>query len=169
MSVEHLILTDQESKKKIERLAFEIFENNYEEKEIILAGIYDKGYLLAKLVQYYLIKCDEDIKITLVKVSLDKLSPTQSAIELDIPFEYLTNKSIILIDDVLNSGRTLAYSLRPFLKSEIKKISIAVLVDRGYKNFPVAADYIGYAMATTIKEHIDVKFENEDIKGVYLK
>lgn len=169
MEADHLILSGEESKKKLERIAFEIFENNYDESEIIVAGIYDKGYTMAKLLLFYLKKFDKNIKITLVKVSLDKFSPTQSAIELDIPYTHLTNKSIILVDDVLNSGRTLAYSLRPFLKSEIKKISIAVLVDRGHKNFPVSADFIGYKLATTIKEHIDVRFENEDITGVFLK
>lgn len=166
---EHLILSASDSKMKLERIAFEIYENNFQEEEIILAGIFDKGFLMAELLLFYLNKIDSSIIVTLIKVSLDKFSPTQSTIELDVSFEYLNNKSIILIDDVLNSGRTLAYSLRPFLKSEIKKIQIAVLINRGHKSFPVSADYVGYELSTTLMEHIDVRFENKEITGVYLK
>lgn len=169
MNSEHLILTSEESNKKLERIAFEIYENNFSENEIIVAGIYDKGFWTAQYIFDYLKKINSQIKFTLVKVSLDKFSPTQSAIELDVEYDYLNNKTIVLVDDVLNSGRTLAYSLRPFLKSEIKKIQIAVLVDRGHKSFPVSADYVGYALSTTLKEHINVVFDNQKIKGVYLK
>ena len=70
---------------------------------------------------------------------------------------------------MLNSGRTLVYSLKPFLNIEIKKIQIAVLVDRGYKSFPVAADFVGYALSTTLKEHIEVVLDDQEKFGVYLK
>lgn len=169
MSNSQLILSAEQSKKKIERLAFEIFEQNFEEKELIIAGIFDKGYVLAKALVAHLQNFDNKLKISLVKVSLDKFSPTQSDIELDISYDKIKNKSIILVDDVLNSGRTLAYSLRPFLKSEIKKIQIAVLVDRGHKSFPVSADFVGYSLSTTLKEHIEVQIKDEIIAEVYLK
>jgi pyrimidine operon attenuation protein/uracil phosphoribosyltransferase len=80
----------------------------------------------------------------------------------------LRNKVIVLLDDVLNTGRTLAYSLKPFLNVEIKKLHTAVLVDRNHKQFPIAADYIGYALSTTIQEHIEVVLEDNERFGVYL-
>lgn len=169
MMFKHIILTAEQSKKKIERLAYEIFEQNFDEKELVVAGIFDKGYVLAKSLVKHLQKFDNNLKINLVKVSLDKFSPTQSDIELDITYEKIKNKSIVLVDDVLNSGRTLAYSLRPFLKSDIKKISIAVLIDRGHKYFPVSADFVGYSLSTTLKEHIEVTIDGENISEVYLK
>ncbi|MBC8111740.1 MAG: phosphoribosyltransferase, partial [Verrucomicrobia bacterium] len=109
-----------------------------------------------------------DIKTQLVKVNMDKFTPTQTEITLDCEPEFLRKKVIILIDDVLNSGRTLIYSLKPFLKTEIKKLQTAVLVKRSYKSFPIAADYTGYELSTTLQEHIEVILDDEAKFGVYL-
>src|SRR5689334_19191396 len=110
----HQILTRKQTLQKIKRIAFEIYENNFEEEEIILAGVYDKGYRLAQLLQIEL-SAISPLQSRLVKVSLDKFSPLQGEIELDCDSSVLQNRCIILLDDVLNTGRTLAYSLKPFL------------------------------------------------------
>ncbi len=163
-----LILDKRQTQQKIKRIAFEIYENNFKEKEIVLAGVYDKGYLFGKILQNELQQiCDA--QITLVKVSLDKFSPQQSEIELDVDVKTLKKKTIILLDDVLNTGRTLAYSLKPFLNIDIKKLQTAVIVDRGHKSFPVSADYVGYALATALKEQIEVELEDAKAFGVYLQ
>jgi pyrimidine operon attenuation protein / uracil phosphoribosyltransferase len=162
-----LILTRKQTLQKIKRIAYEVYENNFQEEEIILAGIYDKGYLFAKLLQQEL-HAISPLKSTLVKVSLDKLAPLQSDIDLDCDTDLLRNKVVILLDDVLNTGRTLVYSLKPFLNVEIKKIRTAVLVDRNHKQFPVSADYVGYTLSTTIQEHIEVVLEDNEHFGVYL-
>lgn len=162
-----LILTQKQTLQKIKRIAYEVYENNFQEEEIILAGIYDKGYLFAKLLQQEL-NSISPLKSTLVKVSLDKLAPLQSDIYLDCDSSLLRNKVVILLDDVLNTGRTLVYSLKPFLNVEIKKLRTAVIVDRNHKQFPISADYIGYALSTTIQEHIEVVLEDEKRFGVYL-
>jgi pyrimidine operon attenuation protein/uracil phosphoribosyltransferase len=164
------ILTQKQTKQIIARLAFEIFENNYQEQHIVLAGIYDKGYLLSALLATELERIKPALQIQKLKVSLDKLAPTQSTIDLDADLGLLKNKTIVLIDDVLNSGRTLAYSLKPFLSIEVKKIQVAVLVDRGHRSFPISADFIGYSLSTTLKEHIDVLFDTKgEIEKVLLK
>jgi len=162
------ILNSVQVKQIIKRLAYEIFENNYQERELIIAGIFDKGYLLADLLYNELKTITSSIQFSLLKVELDKNSLTQSEIKLNIPKESLKDKAIVLVDDVLNSGRTLAYSLKPFLNIEIKKIMVAVLVDRGHKSFPVSADFIGYSLSTTLKEHIEVVFTKGEAI-VYLK
>lgn len=162
-----MVLTRQQASHIIKRLAYEIFEHNYLEKELVLAGIFDKGYLLADLLRKELAAITSKINFSLVKIALDKNSPTQSEIKLDSPIDLLKNKSIVLVDDVLNSSRTLAYSLKPFLNIEVKKIQVAVLVDRGHKSFPVAADFIGYSLSTTLKERIDVVFDSQGVV-VYL-
>lgn len=162
-----LILTRKQTMQKIKRIAFEVYENNFQEQEIILAGIYDKGYLFATLLQQQLTAISP-LKSTLVKVSLDKLSPLQSDIELDCDIDMLRNKVVILLDDVLNTGRTLVYSLKPFLNIETKRLRIAVIVDRNHKQFPISADYVGYALSTTIQEHIEVVLEDNERFGVYL-
>lgn len=165
--MEHLILNKKQTLQKIKRIAFEIYERNLKEKEIVLAGIYDKGYQFAKLLQKEL-SAISPIKITLVKVNLDKLASTQSEVILDTDLKTLRKKTIILTDDVLNTGRTLCYSLEPFLSIEAKKVQVAVIIDRQHKIFPVSADYVGYSLATTLKEHIEVNFSRDGF-GVYLR
>jgi pyrimidine operon attenuation protein/uracil phosphoribosyltransferase len=105
----------------------------------------------------------------LAKISLNKSNPLVGNVELDISKVELKNKVVVVIDDVLNSGKTLIASLKPLLDIELKRIQIAVLVDRGYKSFPVAADYIGYSLSTTVKEHIEVVLDDSKRFGVYLK
>lgn len=162
-----LLLDKQQTLQKIKRIAYEIYENNSQEEEIILAGIYDKGYLFASLLEKELTAI-APLKTTLVKVSLDKFTPLQSDIQLDCSIDIVKNKVIILLDDVLNTGRTLAYSLKPFLNAEIKKLQTAVIVDRNHKLFPISADYVGYSLSTTIQEHIEVILEDTDAFGVYV-
>jgi pyrimidine operon attenuation protein / uracil phosphoribosyltransferase len=163
----NLILNQKQTRQKIKRIAIEIYEHNFAEEEIILAGIYDQGYRFAQLLQTEF-NAVSPVRSRLVKVSVDKLSPLQGNIELDCPPEVLHNKCIVLIDDVLNTGRTLIYSLKPFLSLEIKKLQTAVLVDRGHKLFPVSADYVGYGLSTTLKEHVEVVLEEGNHFGVYL-
>jgi pyrimidine operon attenuation protein/uracil phosphoribosyltransferase len=163
----HLILDKKQTLQRIKRIAFEIYEQNFKAKEIILAGIYDKGYIFAGLLQKELGGICQ-IKTRLVKVTVDKKSPLQMEIKLDVEMKELKNKTIILIDDVLNTGRTLAHSLKPFLSIETAKIQTAVIVDRRHKVFPISADYVGYSLSTTLKEHIEVSFEKSKF-GVYLR
>jgi pyrimidine operon attenuation protein/uracil phosphoribosyltransferase len=158
-----LILTDEQVRRKIRRMAYEIYENNYTEKEIVLAGILDQGCELAKLLAAEL----EDIsplKTILVGISLDKAKPTQSSIELDLDEKSLKNRSVVLVDDVLNTGRTLAYSLKPFLKVKIKRLEVAVLVNRSHAQFPVSARYCGYDLSTTINEHVLVSLSQKKLE-----
>jgi pyrimidine operon attenuation protein / uracil phosphoribosyltransferase len=161
------ILNKAQTLQKIKRIAFEIYENNFQEEEIILAGIWDRGYFMAEKLQTELALI-APFRMRLVKVSLDKFTPTQTEISLDCEPENLQKKAVVLVDDVLNSGRTLIYSLRPFLKTEIKNLQVAVLVKRSYKSFPVSATYTGYELATTLQEHIEVILDDEEKMGVYL-
>lgn len=167
METETLILTEDQIDQKIKRIAFEIFENNFKEKEIILAGIYDKGYELADLLAKALEKI-ASFKVRLIAVKLDKFAPTQSNITLDCKEKDLANKCIVLIDDVLNTGRTIAYSLKPFLNIKVKKIETAVLVNRSHTQFPISCEYTGYKLSTTLNEHVDVQL-NKGQKAVYLR
>jgi len=154
VSEKTLILDAGQVEQKIRRMAYEIYEHNFNEKTIVLAGIDGQGYVLAKL----LVKEVESIsplKTILVKVSLDKLAPQQSDVALDCNVKDLQKKCIILVDDVLNTGRTFAYGLIPFLNIEVKKIEAAVLVNRSHTLFPIFPKYTGYELATTIRDHIE--------------
>jgi pyrimidine operon attenuation protein/uracil phosphoribosyltransferase len=161
-----LVLSGSQVIQKIRRIAYEIYENNFSEKSIVLAGIDGQGYELAKSIQKEL-KAISPLTISLVKVSLDKLSPVQSEVTIDVSVKQLKKKCIVLIDDVLNTGRTLAYALKPFVSSEIKKIEVAVLVNRSHTLFPIVPTYSGYELATTLTDHVEVKLGKE--ASVYLQ
>jgi pyrimidine operon attenuation protein / uracil phosphoribosyltransferase len=160
-----LILDEQQVLKKIKRMAFEIYENNFHEKNIVVAGINGQGHVLAKLLVKQ-IQHVSPLDVSLVKVSLDKLAPQQSEVTLDCELKTLKKKCIILVDDVLNTGRTFAYGMKPFLNIEVKKIETAVLVNRSHTLFPIYPQYTGYALTTTIKDHVQVNLGKE--MAVYL-
>ena len=152
-----IILNHSEIEHKINRIAYQIFETFADEDEIIVAGISSNGFILAKKISTALQKICM-IKITLCEVKIDKLKPF-SQISTSISKEYYSYKSIVLIDDVLNSGTTLIYGVKHFLEVPIKKFKTAVLVDRNHKKFPVKADFKGVSLSTSSKEHVHVVFE----------
>lgn len=161
-----LILDESQVIQKIKRIAFEIYENNYNEEELIVAGIVGTGYSLAQMLVQNLSEI-ATFKVTLIKVTLNKEEPLKSSVELDQDVRQAEGKCVILIDDVLNTGRTFLQSLKPFLNVEIKKIQTATLVNRSHKLFPVSADYTGYELSTTISERVKVSLEPGSA-GVYL-
>jgi pyrimidine operon attenuation protein/uracil phosphoribosyltransferase len=162
-----LILDKKQIQQKINRMAYQILEDNLNEKEIVLAGIWDRGYQLALRLKEVLLEISE-LKVTMFKIELEKDKSSLSAITDPEPGK-VKNKVIILVDDVLNSGKTLAYGFGVFLNTPHKKIRTVVLVDRSHKIFPVATDFVGLQMATVLKEHVDVVLNIEGQEdGVYL-
>ncbi|WP_367397454.1 phosphoribosyltransferase family protein [Chryseosolibacter indicus] len=161
-----LILDAPQIKQKIRRMAFEIYEHNFKERSIVIAGIAGQGYVLAKLLAKE-VEAISEIKIVLVQVWVDKEAPQQSDVKLDCELKELKKKCIILVDDVLNTGRTFAYGLKPFLNIAVKKIEIAVLVNRSHTLFPIYPQYTGYELATTLTEHVEVVLGKGS--AVYLK
>ena len=151
-----IILNNQEINHKIRRIAFQILENNSNEKELILAGITKNGFLFAKQLEIIL-KEISDLKVILCEVKMDKKNPL-SHIETSISEKDYQNKSIVLVDDVLNSGSTLIYAIRHFLNVPLKQFKTAVLVNRNHKKYPVKADFKGVSLSTSIQEHITVEF-----------
>jgi pyrimidine operon attenuation protein / uracil phosphoribosyltransferase len=149
------VLNATQVNQKIRRIAYEIFENNFKEKMMVLAGIDGQGYQLARLLANELEKISPMEK-RIVKVSLDKLAPRQSEVTLNVDMRDIRKKCIVLVDDVLNTGRTLAYGMKPFLATEVKKIEVAVLVNRSHTLFPVTPTYTGYELATTLSDHVEV-------------
>lgn len=154
-----LILDQKQIQQKINRIAYQILEDNIDEKELVIAGIWDRGYKLAVRLQQTLTEIAE-FQITLLRIDLEKQSSRLVA-KTDLPESNWKNKVIILVDDVLNSGKTLAYGLGVFLNTPHKKIRTVVLVDRSHKIFPIATDFVGLELATVLKEHVDVIMDVE--------
>lgn len=154
-----LVLDKNQIEQKINRMAYQILEDSIDEKEIVLAGIWERGYKLALKLQKVLSEIST-LKITLLKVEVERQS-SKLISKTNLQESVWKNKVIILVDDVLNSGKTLAYGLGVFLNTPHKKIRTAVLVDRSHKIFPVATDFVGLELSTILKEHVDVIIDVE--------
>ena len=151
------ILNQQEIGYKIRRIAYQIYENNLDETEIILAGISGNGFELAKMIQKE-IQNISNLQTQLCEVKLNKKKPL-GTITTSISKDEYKNKSIVLVDDVLNSGTVLIYGVAHFLDVPLKKFKTAVLVDRNHKKFPVKADFKGISLSTSLSETVEVLFE----------
>ena len=159
------ILSSDQARVKLERIAYEIVENNLDHPSIVLAGIRERGYVLATLLKKNIEKISQ-LKVELIHVNLDRNHPMQGSIDGEQPSE---NAVIILVDDVANSGSTLLYAMRLFLEQLPHCIKIAVLVDRTHKRFPVTSDYIGLTLSTTLQDHIHVEISKGEVKQAYLE
>lgn len=164
--IKDLILDKDQIRQKVKRIAFEIFENNIEEKELIIAGIPEGGYKLAQMIVEEL-SSNTPFKITLVKIKLDKKGKLNSKVELDVDPSIAVAKTVIIVDDVLHTGKTFILGMKPFLEVDVKKIQVAVLINRSYAVFPVNATYTGYELSTTLNDHIEVNLDKKGY-GVYL-
>lgn len=161
---EVLILDKERISYKLRRMAYEIWERNSDEKEILLVGIEGPGRIVAENLSN-LLKQISPLKINTSTITINKKSP----LNLNVLEENLTGKSVVLVDDVINSGKTIMYSLNAILAYDLKKVMIAVLVDRKHKSFPIASDIVGYELATTLQDHIHVETAGNVITAVYLK
>jgi len=164
MGTKNVILTEDIIQKKLRRIAYEIYEHNSAETELILVGIWDRGLILTHKIAAML-KEIAPFTIRIVELRLDKQHPLEISLSETID---ITGKVVILIDDVANSGRTMLYALKPFLQYLPKKIQTAVLVDRKHKSFPLSVDFVGYSLATTLQEMVMVDVEGEEIRSAYL-
>ena len=154
--MENIILTHEQVQQKIERIAYQILEDNMNEKAITLVGIANTGYNFAEAISKVLTHISE-AKIELIKLKIDKKNSIEC---LNNPQVLPINKEsvVILIDDVLNSGETLMNSSFLLLKHEVKKLRTAVLLDRRHRLFPIKADFAGLTLSTTLDEHIEVEY-----------
>lgn len=166
-----LILNEQQIKQKIKRIAIQILEQNHDEKEVFLIGINNNGLGFAKMLLDAIHAIDlNKPTFHLQQVSLNPANPLAKAVEINLPLEQLQDKSLIFIDDVANTGRTIFYAMKPVLIDVVpKKVEVAVLVDRKHKNFPISINYVGLALATTLSENIEVQIRDVDEMAVYLK
>lgn len=161
----NIILNQEQIKHITKRIAYQIYETFANENEIVIAGIANSGFIFSQKIVKVLEEISE-LKITLCEVQINKQNPLEPVIT-SISEEEYANKCIVLVDDVMNSGATLIYSVRHFLNVPIKKFKTAVLVDRNHKNYPVKADFKGISLSTSSKEHIQVVF-NESEEYAYL-
>lgn len=162
--MKNIILNQNKIKKIVRRLAYQILESNINSTEIILIGIHQKGYNLSKII-FEELKAITKIKTELFFVKINKKSPLKNIV-FECEKEYLKNKSIVLIDDVLNTGKTLIYCTKSLLDVELNSFKTVVLIDRNHKKFPIKVDYKGISVSTSIADHIELIFEKNNIHAL---
>ena len=160
------ILTNSQIKRKIKRISLQIIESNIEEKEVILAGIEQNGFHLAKELNKIIIELS-NLNIKLCSLKIDKKNPLKN-ISTSLNSSEYKNKSIVVVDDVLNSGSTLMYAVKHFLDTELRQLKTAVLVDRNHKKYPIKADFKGVSLSTSIQNHVKVQFDKNSIEAFLL-
>ena len=158
--MKNIILNQNKINKIVRRLAYQILESNISSSEIILIGIYENGYNLSKII-FEELKAITEIKTELFFVKINKKSPLKNIV-FECEKEYLKNKSIVLIDDVLNTGKTLIYCTKSLLDVELNSFKTVVLIDRNHKKFPIKVDYKGISVSTSIADHIELIFEKNN-------
>lgn len=162
----NIILNNTQINHKIRRIALQILESNINEEEIVLAGISKNGFLIAeklkKIIKYY-----SNVNIILSKVTINKHN-LLSEVTTTLQVSDYSNKSVILVDDVLYSGATLIYGVKHFLNTPLKQLKTAVLINRNYKKFPVKADFKGLSLSTSINEHVEIVFKNDQAQAILL-
>ncbi len=162
------VLSNKQIDQKINRLAYEILENNFKAKEVIFAGINNKGLAFAQLLEE-VFSGISDVPSRVGHIRLNPAKPTSEPISFSCSGEKLNDRTVIIIDDVANTGRTIFYAVKPMLDVIVGKIEAAVLVDRKHKSFPIHVDYVGLSLATTLKEHIRVELKPRNKKAVFLE
>lgn len=159
MTNQTLILEARQIQQKINRIAHQILEENHDQKEVVLIGIKGQGSILMNRLAT-IIEPVADFKLLLGELTLDKDNPLSKKMKLTLNPKDLEMKNVILIDDVLNSGKTLMYATVELLTVPLKRLQTAILIDRKHRRFPIRADFVGLTLSTTLQEHIAVNLKN---------
>ena len=163
----NLILNQGQIERKIKRIAYQVYEQHVDSNGLIIAGIADNGYVLAEKIAVEL-KAISSLDITLARIEVNKSNPSESSTTVDLDTAGSAGKNVIVVDDVLNTARTMVYAIYPFFKAGAATIKTAVLADRNHKNFPVNADFTGISLATTLQQHIAFEISAEGEMKLYL-
>ena len=164
MSEPTIILPNKKIAHKIRRMAYQVYETNVREKQVIIAGIKENGFLLAKRLKKEVEKISP-LEVVLCEVYIDKKKPT-NPVKTSLELSEYKNKSLVLVDDVLSTGTTLIYGVKHFLEVPLKQFKTAVLVDRNHKKYPVKADFKGISLSTSLNENVAVVFDRNTITAI---
>ena len=161
-----IILTSKQIEQTLTRIAHEIHENHYKEKELVLVGIEGRGSQLANRLFKQLSEISE-LALTIEEIKLNKDKPLSEPLQFTGELKALKGTSVVLIDDVLNSGKTLMYAARFLLEVDMKSLTIVTLVDRYHRKFPIRPDIVGLTLSTNLREHVTVNL-TKGKEAVYL-
>lgn len=163
-----LLLDESSMARAIMRISHEIVEKNKGVDDVVLIGVVTRGVPLAKMIREDVKKIEGKevatgyVDITLYRDDLTEISDMPEVKKTDLPFS-VKDKNVVLCDDVLYTGRTARAAMEAVLKlGRPKTIQLAVLVDRGHRELPVRADYVGKNIPTSRSEIVSVRFTETD-------
>jgi pyrimidine operon attenuation protein/uracil phosphoribosyltransferase len=162
-----VILNQETALLKLDRIAFQILEKTYKCNDIVMIGILDGGFCIAEKLSKIIEIHQPEKNIQLVSMFINKQEPLKAEILLH-GIDNLNDKTIVLVDDVANTGKTMFYAFKKLVEYNIQQLITCVLIDRTHKKFPIQSDIVGLQMATTYNEHIIVKFNHHEIENAYL-
>ena len=157
------ILTSEQAEHSIRRIAYQIYEDNTKEDKVIIAGVMTNGNHVAESIAKIL-RSISDLEVIDCQIHVDKKNP-HAEIKTSIHQSVYKNCSVIVVDDVLNTGSTLIYSVCHFLEVPLTQCKVAVLINRNHKKFPIKADYKGISLSTSLHEHIEIVFKKNTFEG----
>ncbi len=156
-----LVLDHDQVRRKLERIAHQLHEEHHRERELVLVGISGRGSKLAERLATLLADI-APFTVDVLELALDKDAPHAHPITLSAPTERLNGRVVVLVDDVLMSGRTLMHAAAHLVQVPVKRLTTVVLVDRRHRTFPIRADIVGLTLSTTLQEHISVELGRRD-------
>lgn len=154
-NMKKIILDASAMELRLNRMATQMLEQNVEAEKIVLIGLHDRGYFIAEGLKAKMEKLGAQVQ--LLGLHIDKTDALAHPIVLDGDATAIANQTIIMVDDVASSGKTMFYAMQTLVNIPIKKLQVAVLVDRQHKAFPIAPDFVGFSLSTTLQEHIYVE------------
>ncbi len=160
-----VVLEHDRIQRKLRRMAIELYEQHVGEPGLVLVGVAPRGIKVAERLRRELEQISP-LQIELHQLELDKDAPMAGPAKLGKGDVDLAGRTVVLVDDVLMSGRTLMYAAAHLIGSPVKRLTTVVLVDRRHRSFPVRADIVGLTLSTTLQEHISVELGRTDT--VYL-
>ena len=158
-----ILMSANDINRSIKRIAYEIVEKNHGTKDIVIVGIKNGGSAIAKILASHLNNMEHtNVPITFADITPfrddDKKTTNPGILDIDI-----NNKLVILVDDVLFTGRTTRAAMEYiFHFGRPKKIQLAILIDRGHRQIPIRADYVGKNIPTSINENVNVVINKEN-------
>ncbi|MBD1876417.1 bifunctional pyr operon transcriptional regulator/uracil phosphoribosyltransferase PyrR [Nodosilinea sp. FACHB-131] len=161
------ILSAEEMRRTLNRLASEVVERGGDLSRLVLLGIYTRGVPLAHLLAQQIQRLEGvelpvgALDITLYRDDLDKIS-TRTPARTEIPFD-ISDRVVVLVDDVIFSGRTIRAALNAVIDyGRPSAIRLAVLIDRGHRELPVRPDFVGKTLPTAKDESVKVFLQDTD-------
>lgn len=163
------ILTSSEIFSKFKRIAYQIYEHNYAEEVIHLVGIGERGFFIAQKLSQHLAQISP-LRIQLQRIDVDR-TPEEGMMQLNVDNQTMNmnGRNVIVVDDVLHSGRTLLSVISQLLLKAPKSLQICVLIDRGHRAMPISPDYVGMELATTLQQHVNFVITEDGAPQAFLQ